>query len=56
MVTCELVQLATRTTHAFCNQTDPRWPVPGTMRPGVLRAHLRRRRARAGLAAAGAAG
>lgn len=34
MVTCELVQLATRTTHAFCNQTDPRLPAPGTMRPG----------------------
>ena len=33
-VTCELMQLATRTTHAFCNQTDPRWPAPGTMRPG----------------------
>ena len=34
MVTCELVQLATGTTKDFCNQTDPRLPAPGTMRPG----------------------
>ena len=52
MVTCELVQLATQTTHAICNQTDPRRPAhPRHHAAGrVLPAQLQRTRARAGLA------